>query len=118
VATRDLDHRLLAFGARVLRLVGALPRATAGRHVGAQLLRSATSIGANYEEAQAAESPADFVHKMQVALKEARETNYWIRLIDAAKLLPAAKLAGLLDESSQLKAILAKSVARAKGTAK
>ena len=115
---RDLDDRLLIFGARVLRLVGALPRAVAGRHIGTQLLRSATSIGANYEEAQAAESAADFVHKLQVALKEARETNYWLRLIHAARLLPPPKLAGLLDESSQLNAILAKSVARAKGTAK
>lgn len=101
-----------------MRLVAALPRAVAGRHIGMQLLRSATSIGANYEEAQAAESHADFVHKLQVALKEARETNYWLRLIEAARLLPAAKLAGILDESTQLKAILATSAARAKGTAR
>lgn len=115
---RDLDDRLLGFAARVLRLVGALPRTTAGRHVASQLLRCATSVGANYQEAQAAESRADFAHKLQIVLKEARESNYWLRLIAAAKLLPAAKLAALLDESEQLKAILSKAVARTKGTTK
>jgi four helix bundle protein len=115
---RDLDGRLLEFGARVLRLAGALPRSSAGRHVATQLLRCATSMGANYQEAQAAESRADFVHKLQIVLKEARESNYWLRLIAAAKMLPAAKLSGLLDESEQLKAILSKSVARIKGTTK
>ena len=115
---RDLDDRLLRFGARTLRMAGALPRTAAGRHIAGQLLRCATSIGANYQEAQAAESRGDFIHKLQVALKEARETNYWLRLIEAARLLPAAKLAGLLDESAQLKAILAKSVASAKGISK
>ena len=115
---RDLDDRLLAFGARALRLAGALPRTIAGRHIATQLLRSATSVGANYQEAQAAESRGDFAHKLQIALKEARETNYWLRLIEAARLLPAAQLAGIIDESHQLKAILAKSVARTKGTAK
>lgn len=112
---RDLDDRLLAFGARVLQLAAALPRTVAGRHIATQLLRSATSMGANYQEAQAAESRGDFVHKLQIVLKEARESNYWLRLIAASRLLAASKLIDLLDESDQLKAILTKSVARAKG---
>lgn len=115
---RDLDRRLLLFAADILRLVGVLPKALAGRHVARQVLRSATSVGANYEEAQAAESHADFTHKLQVALKEARETNYWLRLIETAHLLPPTRVAALVNESSQLIAILGKSVARAKGTAK
>ena len=115
---RDLDDRILTFAARIARLVGALPKTLAGRHIGQQLLRSATSVGANYEEAQGAESRADFIHKLQVALKEARETNYWLRLTAAAQLQPTGKLTKILDESEQLKAILSKAVARAKGTAK
>jgi four helix bundle protein len=117
VRERDLDDRLLAFGARTLRLAGALPKTVAGRHIAVQLLRSATSMGANYQEAQAAESRGDFIHKLQIVLKEARESNYWLRLIDESKLLDAPKLASILDESEHLKAILTKSVARAKGTA-
>jgi four helix bundle protein len=116
--TRDLDDRVLRFAARIARLVGAMPRTIAGRHIGQQLLRAATSIGANDEEAQGAESRADFNHKLQVALKEARETNYWLRLIAAAQLLPAAKLTEIVDESTQLKSILSKAVASAKGTSK
>jgi four helix bundle protein len=118
VRQRDLDDRLLVFGARALRLAGALPRTAAGRHIAGQLLRCSTSIGANYQEAQAAESRGDFIHKLQVSLKEARETHYWLRLIEAAKLLPASRLAGIVNESTQLKAILAKSVASAKGISK
>ena len=69
----DLEERLLEFGARVIRLVEALPSRVAGRQMGDQLLRCGTSVGANFEEAQAAESRDDFVHKLQVALKEARK---------------------------------------------
>lgn len=75
-------------------------------------------MGATYQEAQAAESRTDFVHKLQIVLKETRESNYWLRLIPESKLLTATTLTNILDESEQLKAILTKSVARAKGTAK
>jgi four helix bundle protein len=68
----DLEERLLEFGARVIRLVEALPKNVAGRRLGDQLLRSGTSVGANFEEAQAAESKEDFAHKLQVALKKKR----------------------------------------------
>ena len=83
-----------------------------------QLLRSGTSVGANYEEAQGAESSGDFVHKLQIALKELRESNYWLRVIAGAALLPKEKLTDILDESDQLCRILSKAVATAKGKAK
>jgi len=114
----DLKERLLEFGARIVTLVEALPRTLVGRRIGDQLLRSGTSVGANYEEAQAAESKEDFVHKLQVALKEAREANYWLRLLAKSRKLPPERLASILDESSQLRAMLSKAVARAKGKAK
>jgi len=115
---RDLDERLLTYGARVIKLVESLPRTLVGRRIGDQLLRSATSAGANYEEARGAESRSDFVHKMQVALKELRESHYWLRLLMKAEILPVDRLADLLDEATQLRAILSKSVATTKGKAK
>ena len=78
---RNLNDRLLEYGGRIIKLVESLPKTLVGRRIGDQLLRSGTSAGANYEEAQAAESKDDFVHKLQIALKELRESNYWLRLL-------------------------------------
>ncbi len=64
------------------------------------------------------ESRDDFVHKLQIALKEVRESNYWLRLIDRSGMLPSSKLGDIIDESQQIRAILSKSVATAKGKAK
>ena len=86
--------------------------------MGDQLLRSGTSAGANYEEARAAESKVDFVHKLQIALKELRESNYWLRLLVKSGKISAERMEDLLDESNQLRAMLSKSVATAKGKAK
>ena len=114
----ELGERLLNFSVRIIRLVGSLPHNIVGRRVGDQLLRSGTSVGANYEEAQGAESHADFTHKMQIALKEMRESNYWLRVLCQAKVLAPWRLEGLIDEADQLKKILSKAVATAKGKAK
>ncbi len=115
---RDLDERLLEYGVRIIRLVEALPKTAAARRIGDQLLRSGTSVGANYAEAQGAESKEDFVHKLQLALKEVRESLYWIRLLAKAGKLPTDRLANIIDEATQLRAILSKSVATAKGKTK
>lgn len=114
----DLSERLLSFAVRVVKLVEVLPKTIAGKRIGDQLLRSGTSVGANYEEAQGAESHNDFVHKLQIALKEVRESNFWLRLIQRSELLAADKMADIVDESAQLKAILSKAVATAKGKSK
>jgi four helix bundle protein len=111
---RDLDDRLLEYAARIIKLVEALPPSVLGRRIGDQLLRSGTSVGANYEEAQAAESRTDFIHKVQIALKELRESNYWLRLLAKAEIFPQSKLSTLIEESNQLRAILSKAVATAK----
>ena len=115
---RDLDERLLAYGATIIKLVESLPATNAGRRIGDQLLRSGTSVGANFEEAQGAESKSDFAHKLQLALKELRESNYWLRLLGKAGILPEDALVKVIDESAQLRAILSKAVATVKGTAK
>ncbi len=76
------------------------------------------SVGANYEEARGTDSRADFGHKLQISLKEMRETYYWLQLIAKAGLSQSPSLGALLDEAKQLRAILGKSVATVRGTAK
>lgn len=116
--TRDIGERLLEYGARIIKLVEALPNTLVGRRVADQLLRSGTSVGANYEEARAAESKEDFVHKLQIALKELRESNYWLRLLLKSGKISPTRMSNLLDESNQLRAILSKAVATVKGRSK
>jgi four helix bundle protein len=111
----DLCERLLCFSARVGKLVDALPDTRLGRHVAGQLVRCGTSPAHNYAEACAAESRADFVHKIMVALKEMRETRSWLLLIIKSDLLPSERLTDLLDEANQLANILGQSVVTAKG---
>ncbi len=105
MARRDLEDRLIAYGARIVKLVAALPNTIAGRRMGDQLLRFGTSAGANYQEAQGAESKEDFIHKLQITLKEIRESTYWLRLIARSETLPVRRLSSIIDESLQLRAI-------------
>jgi four helix bundle protein len=111
---KRFDERYLAFGAAVLKLLPQLPTNRVGAHLGDQLFRSATSVGAHLQEARAAESKADFIHKMQMALKEIREAKYWLSLIIAAKVLISEALTDLLREAGELVAILSQSVITAK----
>jgi len=117
-APRDLRERLLDYAVRIVRVVESLPKTLTGRRIADELLRSGTCVGAHYEEARGAESKLDFVHKLQVGLKELRESNYWLRLASRARLLPPRRLTEIIDESNQLQAILSKAVATAKGSAK
>ena len=111
---RDLSERLLDFAVRVGSVVNSLPATRLGRHIAAQLIRSGTSPAPNYEEACAAESRADFVHKLSICLKELRESRFWIRLIVRSKVLPTKKMANLEDECTQLCRILAQCLVTAK----
>lgn len=115
---KNLSERLLDFGASIIRLVIRLSRTSAGRHISKQLMRSATSSGANYEEACAAESKANFIHKMQVVLKELRESLYWLKLTEKSSLVSPEYLQPLLREADELVRIVAKSVITAKGNKK
>jgi four helix bundle protein len=103
----DLPERTFVFATRVIRLCLVLDeKPGVSRTLGNQLLRSGTSIGANVEEGQAAQSKADFVAKYSIACKEARETLYWLRLLAATEILPSARLKELEQECHELIAIL------------
>ena len=110
----ELSERLWDFAARIGKVVDALPETRLGRHVAGQLVRCGTSSAPNYDEACAGESRADFIHKMSVALKEMRETKGWLKFVIKTKLLPAKRIAGLLDEAMQLCNILGRSVVTTK----
>jgi four helix bundle protein len=110
----EMSERLLDFAVRVGKVVNALPSTRLGRHIAGQLVRSGASPGPNYEEGCAAESRADFVHKLSICLKELRESRYWIRLIIKSGLLPKVKMTQLLDECTQLCKVVAQSIVTAK----
>ena len=112
---RDIKERTFRFATRIVRLCRELEGCPgAPRTLADLLLRSGTSIGANVEDAHGNHHKSDFIAKMAVATKEARETNYWLRLLAASELLPASELAVLTDESSQLIAILTTIVKRSR----
>lgn len=104
----DIHERAFKFSLRAVKLHQFLQgrRDRAGWRIGDQFLNSETSIGANLEEAQSGESRADFVHKVGIAQKEARECLYWLRLLAESGLVPKERLGDLLGESDQLIAIL------------
>ena len=107
----DLQDRLIDFSVRMIRLSEAIPESKAGKHICLQLLRSGTSPAPNYVEAQSAESNADFIHKLKIALKELRETEIWLKIIAQAELIETSQqLVPLLKETDELIAILFKSV--------
>jgi len=114
-ATVDLPERTFAFAVRIARLCELLGRKPGvSRVIGYQLIRSGTSIGSNVEEAQASRSRADFVATCAIACREARESHYWLRLIAASDIIPAARLAPLIDEADQLVAILTTIIKKAR----
>jgi four helix bundle protein len=110
----DLSDRLWAFAAQIGKVVDALPETRLGRHVANQLVRSGTAAAPNYDEGRAGESRADFVHKVNVALKELVETRGWLKLILMSQLLPADRISVVFEECQQLCRILGKSVATAR----
>lgn len=109
----NIAERLLEVGAEMVRLIRHLPPDPAGRHLAIQLFRCGTSPGANYEEARAAESNADFIHKISIAAKEMRECCYWIALLQRSRWIDE-DLGKLVDEVQQLSAILAASARTAR----
>ena len=109
-----MEDRFIEFAARAGEVVNALPDTKLGRHIASQLVRSGTSPAPNYGEACAAESRADFVHKLGVVLKELRETRIWLKLSIRCKCLPAKRLDPLIVECSELMNIIGKSIVTAK----
>lgn len=110
----DLSERLLELAVRIGKVVDALPATRLGNHIAGQLVRSGTSPAPNYEEACAAESRRDFIHKVRIALKELRETRCWIKLIMRSDLLPEARMSEIANESNELCKILGQSLVTAR----
>ena len=107
ISDPEIVKRTFEFAVRNAKLcmfLGNKPGAS--RTLGNQLLRSGTSIGANVEESQSAANTADFVNKLTIALKEARETCYWLRLLSAADVVDKKRLAPLTQEASEIAKIL------------
>jgi four helix bundle protein len=104
---QEIRQRAFAFAVRVVKLCRALDKTPGvSRTLANQLLRSGTSVGANLEESRGGQSRADFLAKVYIALKEARETHYWLRLLVASEIVAESQLEPLLDECNQLVAIL------------
>lgn len=101
----DIRERSFQFAVRVIRAVRCLPDDAATRVIAYQLTKAATSVGANVEEADGAESRRDFIHKLSIARKEARETRYWLRIIRST-MLNNDEIAALEQESDELVRIL------------
>jgi four helix bundle protein len=102
----EFEGRTKKFAVQVVRAVGSFPKAIDGQIIGRQLLKAGTSIGANYREANRAESRVDFVHKIGIAEKEAAETIYWLEICQECRLGDKEKVDNLLKEAGELLAIL------------
>ena len=111
---KDLRDRTKAFALRVVRMFSALPKTTEARVLGKQLLRSGTSIGANYREAFRARSKAEFIAKCGDSLREIEESAYWLELLVESGVVSAEKLAPLRQECEELTAIFVTILKRAK----
>ncbi len=109
-----LSDRLMDFSVDVIKISGKVNKNFAGRQIAGQLIRSSASAGANYEEACGAESRADFVHKLQIVLKELRESIYWLRLISRSDILENQKVETKIQEANELAKMIAKSMITAK----
>ena len=101
----DLRLRTKEFALRIIRMFTALPRTEVAQVLGKQVLRSGTSVGANYREASRSRSKAEFISKIGDCLKEIEETEYWLELLVDSGCVIASKMADLLDETRQLIAI-------------
>ena len=110
----DLKKRTKAFALRILKLVDALPKTTAGRALASQIVRSGTSVAANYRAACRAKSSADFIAKMGLVEEEADETLFWLELLEESGLVPAAKLTAIKREVDELIAITVASIKTAR----
>ncbi|MBU3666233.1 MAG: four helix bundle protein [Chthoniobacterales bacterium] len=114
MSEKVLEARTKEYARRVIRLYSALPRSGAAQVLGHQLLRSGTSIGANYREAMRSRSKAEFIAKLGDSLKEASESAYWLELLSEESLVSPRRLQPLLEETGEITAILVSSIKTAR----
>ena len=116
-AADELQRRLVSFAVKIIERVAHLPKTPAGRHVSGQILRSGTSPAPNYGQARGAESRADFVHKLRIAVKELNETGIWLLIILEARMVPIVLVENLIKENRELARILGASIRTAQAKA-
>lgn len=109
-AAQDLAQRTKLFALGVINLYSRLPVTTLAQVLGRQILRSGTSVGAQYREAKRAKSDADFISKVEGALQELEETAYWLELLEDSRIIATAEAATLRSEANELTSILVASV--------
>ena len=114
----DIRERTFRFALDIINTSEHIPSTRSGNILAKQLIRSGTSIGANAQEALAAHSRNDFIYKNNIALREARETSYWLHLIKAANLSSVAEIERLSGESDQITKIFGAIVSKARGKSK
>ena len=111
---RDLIDRTKKYALRIIKLYSALPKEAVAQTLGKQLLRSGTSVGANYREGHRGRSKAEFIAKLGDSLRELEESAYWLELLEEANIFPAERLAELMDETNQLTAIFVTIIKKAR----
>ncbi len=111
---KELSQRFYKFALRVVKFVQSLPKNWVALEIGRQLLRSGTSVDANYEEACGAFSKSDFIYKLNISFKEAKESHYWLRLLYDSEIVMNEEIKYLLRESEEIRNILGKGVKTAK----
>lgn len=113
-ATIELRERTKAFALRIIKLSRALPASRVGDVIGRQVLRSETSVGANWREATRASSKRHFISTTDICIREAAETLYWLELLSESELVKPSRLSAIMDECNQLLAIFTATAKRAK----
>lgn len=110
----DLKQRTKQFALRIIKMSDALPSTKAGKVIGNQIIRSGTSVGANYRAALRAKSDADFLYKISIVTEEADESLYWLELIEESGMLPSEKIKDLMKEADELTAIFTSTARKTK----
>jgi len=110
----ELRERFYKFALEIVKFVRTFPKEMAANEIGRQLLKAGSSVAANYEEATGAFSRQDFIYKVSVAFKEAKETNLWLRLLRDSDIATGNEIQRLIQESEEIRNILGKSVVTAK----
>jgi four helix bundle protein len=112
--SEELRKRTKQFALRIIKLAAILPANRAGETIGRQILKSGTSVGANYREALRASSKRHFISTLEISLREADETSYWLELLAESGTVKPTRLGALTDECNQLVAILTATIRTAK----
>lgn len=111
---RDIAERTFKFGVAIIKIANSLPKTPIGHTIARQLVRSGTSVGANVEEAQDGLTKKEFIRSMSIALREARETRFWLRMTIESRLSPKDKISPVLNETEELVKILVAIVKKSK----